>query len=164
MALKVMARLISGGVKYTLNHKVSSALILLLAIALIFVSTAKFSEPTGAQASQKASVAPQSTEQYFKGQANFDSRLIWESLSDDLISRAEASGATRNDLQQQLDQAKELGREVARVAYIGGYNTDDGNSMQFYVVSMRSSTSDEALDQIFYVFTLDPNGKILLIE
>lgn len=163
MALKVIGRLIARGVKQIVNHKVSSTLILLLTITLIFVSTAKFSEPQGAQASPKMT-PPASTEQYFKGQVNFDSNPIWESLSPELVRRAELSGATREDLQQQLDEARQMGRQVQEIAYIGGYGLNDGKSMQFYVVTVRNSESDTALDQIFYVFTLDQEGKILSIE
>ena len=164
MALKIVSRLVSRGVKNIIDHKISTTLILVLVIALIFVSTAKFSEPQGASASQKTSAAPASTEQYFKGQQNFDSGLIWDSLSPDLIQKAELSGVTKDDLQQQLDQAKDLGRQVEQIAYIGGYNLNDGKSMHFYVVTVRSSATDTAPDQVFYVFTLDNQGKILSIE
>lgn len=163
MALRIVARMIARGIKHALDHKVSSALILLLVIALIFVSTARTSQPSGALASQTASVAPISTENYFEGQSTFDSNLIWQSLSDELISRAEMNGATKDELQAQLDQAKELGRVVDTVSYIGGYNMEDGQSMQFYVAAVRSST-DTPPDYIFYVFTLGLDGKIVSIE
>lgn len=165
MALKVIARLVARGIKHIIDHKASSTLIILLTIALIFVSTAKFSEPQGAQASQVSqAAAPATTEQYFKGQMNFNSAQIWETLSPELIRRAEASGATQQDLQDQLDRAREMGRRVKDVVYIGGYNLENGNSMQFYVVTVSDSATDDTVDQIFYVFTLDKDGKILSIE
>ncbi|MDA8187517.1 MAG: hypothetical protein M0T85_05190 [Dehalococcoidales bacterium] len=164
MILKVIARLIGRGVKQIADHKVSSALILLLLVALVFVSTARFSGPSGVQASQKTGVAPTSTEQYFKGQTNFDSNLIWQSLSPSLIERAQMSGATVEALQEQLDEAKQLGRSYEDIAYIGGYNLNNGKTMQFYVVTVRRSPTDSNPDQIFYVFTLDESGKIMNIE
>ncbi|MBI2955307.1 MAG: hypothetical protein HYY30_13415 [Chloroflexi bacterium] len=154
----------TNAVKQIIDHKISTAVILVLVIALIVVSTARFSEPSGASASQKTGAAPSATEQYFKGQTDFDASLIWESLSDELIQRAELTGATQDDLQQQLDEARDLGREVENIVYIGGYNLDDGGSMQFYVVTVRGSESAMSSDQMFYVFTLDDTGKILSIE
>ncbi len=164
MALKVVARMIARSIKYTLDHKVSSVLILLLVIALIFVSTARFSTPNNAMASQKIGVAPATTEQYFKGQSNYDSNMIWSVLSDDLKTRAAMSGATQDDLQAQLDDAKSSGRQVDQINYIGSYSMQDGKSMQFYVATVRRSGSDTSSDPIFYVFTLDTDGKILNIE
>jgi hypothetical protein len=160
--------MIARGIKHTAEHKVSTALILLLVIALVIVSTARISIPSGASASQPevqpiVNAAPNSTEDYFRGQSTFDSALIWDSLSPELISRAEMSGASRDDLQMQLDQARELGRSVETISYIGAYNMDDGTSMQFYVATVRSSDVMPP-DHIFYVFTLDPDGKIESIE
>lgn len=162
--LKAILRLVSRGVRQIAMHKVSSAIVALLLIALIFVSTAKVSEPGPAQAKAKNASQPIATENYFKGQQSFDSQLIWSSLSPELIGRAEMSGATINDLQQQLDSARELGRTLEQVSYIGGYDLRDGGSMQFYVATVKSGDSLEDVDEIFYVFTLDKDGKIVSIE
>ncbi len=171
MALKVAARMIARSVKYTLDHKVSSVLILLMVIVLIFSNAWRVTSPNAAQASQTNSVmtqntgaAPATTEEYFQGQATYNSNMIWAVLSDDLKARAEANGATQSDLQAQLDDAKSTGRQVDQINYIGNYNMQDGKSMQFYVATVKQSPTDTAPNAIFYVFTLDTDGKILDIQ
>lgn len=171
LALKIAARMIARSIRYTLDHKVSSIMILLMVIVLIFSNSWRFSSPNVAQAaqnsssiSQKPGSAPSTTEQYFQGQATYDSTMIWGVLSDDLKARAEANGATRNDLQAQLDDAKATGRMVDQINYIGNYSMQDGKSMQFYVATVKQSPNDTAPNAIFYVFTLDTDGKILDIQ
>ncbi|MBI4319816.1 MAG: hypothetical protein HY675_15105 [Chloroflexi bacterium] len=163
MGLKNAARLVLRGIEELWEHRLSTAIIMILLIALIFVSTVRFAEPSIAQASVKTLSPPPATEQYFKGQATYDSTLIWESLSRELIGRAAQSGATIDDLQAQLDQSRGMGRTFDRIDYVGSYGLPDGRSMQFYVVSTRRSPVAE-VDQTFYVFTLDQTGKILSVE
>jgi hypothetical protein len=166
-----VARMIARSIKYTLDHKVSSVLILLMVIALIFTNAWRVSPPNAAQAAQNnvvagktAGAAPATTERYFQGQANYDSNMIWSVLSDDLKARAEANGSTQNDLQSQLDDAKAAGRQVDQINYIGNYDMQNGQSMQFYVATVSQSPTDPAPSPIFYVFTLDTDGKILDIQ
>ncbi|MCL5961295.1 MAG: hypothetical protein M1358_18635 [Chloroflexi bacterium] len=164
VVFKVLLRLIIRGGQQIASHKVSSAIVALLLIALVFVSTAKFSQPGAAQASVGSVTQPSATANYFMGQRNFDSSLIWSSLSTDLISQAEGSGATQQDLQDQLDQARELGRGLQGVSYIGGHALQNGGSMHFYVATVSTGGVSSEADEIFYVFTLDKDGKIEKIE
>lgn len=164
IVVKVLLRMVARGAEQIYAHKVSSAIVALLVIALAFVSTAKFSEPGPAQASFKAGAQPAATANYFKGQETFNSDLIWSGLSQELIDQAAIAGATKQDLQDQLDSARDSGRFLQEVSYIGGHELRKGGSMQFYVATIRSDGLSSEVDEIFYVFTLDNQGKIVSIE
>ncbi len=164
MFFRILLRLVARGLQQLAAHPVSSAVVALLLIALAFVSMANFSEPGPAQATARTSGQPAATVSYFQGQKNFDSGLIWSALSPDLVNQAEQAGASQQDLQDQLNQARDLGRELQGVEYIGGHELQKGGSMQFYVATVRSGDISTDADEIFYVFTLDQNGKIVKIE
>jgi hypothetical protein len=163
--IQTVLRLLRSGVREIYIHKISSATIALLLIALAFVGTDRFVVPDTAHVrGHSTNDQPAATVNYFKGQQDFDSELIWSSLSPELISEAEAAGATVQDLQDQLDQARELGRTLEQVAYIGSYDLHDGGSMHFYVATVKSTVLSSDVEEIFYVFTLDQQGKITSIE
>lgn len=163
--LETILGLFVRGARQVSMHKVSSAIVALLLLVLAFMISERLVAPDSVQASGRgANIQPTSTMSYFKGQQDFDSQLIWTSLSPELISQAEAAGATIDDLQDQLDEARELGRTLEQVAYIGGYDLRGGGSMQFYVATVKSTSLSEEVEEIFYVFTLDEEGKISKIE
>ncbi len=166
MGLKIAARLMVRVIGQLWEHKLSSAIIIILVIAMTFVGTARFSEPTSALATASSArmSPPQATEQYFQGQLRFDSGLIWDALSPELIGKAQTSGATLQDLQAQLDEAREVGRSITQVDYVGGHPMREGRTMQFYVAAVQRSATTADSEEIFYVFTLDHNGKIQSIE
>jgi hypothetical protein len=107
--------------------------------------------------------APLATESYLRGNQNYDANLVWNSLDSDAQSRLGASGGSRDDLQQQMDAAKQRGVQIAETSYIGGKSLPDGTSMQFYLVGIRQQTS-ASVDYQPYMFTLDRDGKIAKVQ
>ena len=122
--------------------------------------------PTPALSVQAASTtapAP-AVDQYIKGMTTFNAKLMWDSLDPTAIQTMTSQGGSQTTLQQRLDDAKQNGAAYEDVTYVGGYPLKNGQRYMFYVVTRRGFTGPGQLDQIFFVFTVGQNGKILKIE
>jgi hypothetical protein len=107
--------------------------------------------------------APVSTEEYLRGNRDYNADLVWNSLDNDAQSRLTSQGGSRDDLQQQMDAARQKGVQLAEMAYIGGKTLPDGSSMQFYLVGIRQQAGS-SVDYQPYMFTLDRDGKIAKVQ
>src|SRR5947209_19690734 len=108
--------------------------------------------------------APPAAEDYLRGNRDYNADLVWNSLDNDAQSRLASQGGSRDDLQQQMDAAKQKGVQLAEMAYIGGKSLPDGTSMQFYLVGIRQQTGSSSIDYQPYMFTLDRDGKIAKVQ
>ncbi len=111
----------------------------------------------------RGSTAPVSTEDYLRGNRDYNADLVWNSLNNDAQTRLSAGGGSLDDLRQQMDSAKQKGVKLEETAYIGGKSLPDGTSMQFYLVGIRQPTRSD-VDYQPYMFTLDPSGKISKVQ
>jgi hypothetical protein len=107
--------------------------------------------------------APNSTEEYMRGNRDYNADLMWTSLSTDAQSRLRDQGGSPEDLQRQMDAAKQRGMKLEEVSYVGGKALPDGTSMQFYLVGIRQQTRSD-VDYQPYMFTLDRDGKIAKVQ
>lgn len=111
---------------------------------------------------------PPAVDDYLQGMTSFNAQLMWQSLDQNAIQSMESQGASEQSLQQQLDGLKQQGDRYNGVAFIGGYPLNNGDRYLFFVVSRTGFAHDAAghaiPDQVFFVFTVGPNGKILKIE
>jgi len=107
--------------------------------------------------------APSSTEDYLRGNQNYDANLVWGSLDTDAQARLTSAGGSPDDLQRQMQAAKDHGIKLEEIAYIGGKSLPDGTSMQFYLVGIRQQAKSD-LDYQPYMFTLDRDGKIAKVQ
>jgi hypothetical protein len=107
---------------------------------------------------------PASTESYMKGNETFNAELVWNALSDEAQNRLRSRGSSVQALQDQMDQAKQAGRQFSQVTYIGGQSFADGTSLHFYTVLSRGLQSRGDPEPIPYVFTLDQSGKIVRVQ
>ena len=107
---------------------------------------------------------PPAVEEYIDGMTTFNAHLMWEALDPQAIQAMESQGGSEQFLQQKLDDAKQKGARYESVAFIGGYPLRNGDRYFFYVVSRRGFDQTGGADQVFFVFTVGPNGKILKIE
>jgi len=114
-------------------------------------------------ASLRTQTAPVATEDYLRGNRDYNADLVWNSLDADAQGRLSSQGGSRDDLQQQMDAAKQRGVQIAEMSYIGGKSLPDGTSMQFYLVGVRQQ-SGANVDYQPYMFTLDRDGKIAKIQ
>lgn len=123
------------------------------------------SSPVVSRASAASLEAPPpAVQDYIRGMTTFDARLMWDSLSADAISQMQSRGGSLDKLQQGLDDMKRTGARYEEVSYIGTYPLRDGTRYFFYVMSRRGFAGPGAVDQVYFVFTIGPDGKILKIE
>ena len=113
--------------------------------------------------SLRAQSAPTSTEDYLRGNRDYNADLVWNSLDGDAQTRISSQGGSRDGIQQQMDAAKQRGAQIAEMSYIGGKSLPDGTSMQFYLVGTRQQ-SGATIDYQPYMFTLDRDGKIAKVQ
>ena len=107
--------------------------------------------------------APPSTEDYMRGNRDYNADLMLASLNNDAQSRLRNQGGSPEDLQKQMENAKQHGIKLEEVSYIGGKALPDGSSMQFYLVGIRQQARSD-IDYQPYMFTLDRDGKIAKVQ
>jgi hypothetical protein len=135
---------------------------LVVLIALI-VAVPMFLPSIPGVASLRGGSAPGSTEDYLRGNRDYNADLVWNSLNNDAQTRLSAGGGSLDDLRQQMDSAKQKGVKLEEASYIGGKSLPDGTSMQFYLVGIRQPARSD-VDYQPYMFTLDPSGKIAKVQ
>jgi hypothetical protein len=113
--------------------------------------------------SLRGPLAPPATEDYLRGNREYNADLVWNSLNSDAQSRLTSSGGSKDDLQQEMDTAKQKGVQVIESSYIGGKTLPDGTSMQFYLVGIRTQAGSNT-DYQPYMFTVDRDGKIAKVQ
>ena len=107
--------------------------------------------------------APPSTEDYLRGNRDYNADLVWASLNGDAQNRLKDQGGSLEGLQQQMESARSHGIKLEDVSYVGGKTLPDGTSVQFYLVGVRQQTRSD-LDYQPYMFTLDRDGKIAKVQ
>jgi len=100
--------------------------------------------------------SPQAPVEYFKAQETGDANGMWLLLSDNL-----RQGSTVQQLQQQLQQMQPRMGAIKQITYVGGAKELEGNAVYLYLLTVERSGQTA---QVTYLFTLDPQGKILRIE
>jgi len=131
--------------------------------AIVAFPTVAPSVPGLSSQTLRPATAPTSTETYLRGNRDYDADLMWSSLNTDAQSRLKDQGGSVEDLQRQMDSAKQRGIKLEEVAYIGGRALPDGTSMQFYLVGIRQQARSD-IDYQPYMFTLDRDGKIAKVQ
>jgi hypothetical protein len=135
---------------------------LVVLVALIVV-VPMFAPSIPGLANLRGSSAPAATENYLKGNRDYNADLMWNSLNNAAQSRLRDSGGSLDDLQKQMETAKSQGIKLEEVSYIGGKSQPDGTSIQFYLIGIRQQTRSD-LDYQPYMFTLDRDGKIAKVQ
>jgi hypothetical protein len=153
------------GIRYLVLHPatlIGGLAVLVLVVAAIVAAPLYIGSIPGL-ASLRTQSAPTATEDYLRGNRDYNADLVWNSLDSDAQSRLSSSGGSRDDLQQQMDAAKQRGVQIAETSYIGGKSLPDGTSMQFYLVGVRQQVG-ASVDYQPYMFTLDRDGKIAKVQ
>jgi hypothetical protein len=101
---------------------------------------------------------------YIKGLTQFDAKLMWGALSDDAINQMKTRGGSVEALQAGLDDAKRRGGRYEDITMIGTYPLQNGGRYLFYVMSRRGFSGSDQLEQVYFVFTVNREGKITKIE
>jgi hypothetical protein len=140
-----------------------AALVGLLIVVAAVLLVPMFLPSIPGLAQLRTPTAPTATEDYLRGNQSYDATLVWSSLDADAQARLTSQGGSVDDLQRQMQAAKDHGIQLAEISYIGGKTLPDGTSMQFYLVGIRQQ-STSALDYQPYMFTLDRDGKIAKVQ
>ncbi|MCL4532201.1 MAG: hypothetical protein M1582_03260 [Actinobacteria bacterium] len=119
-------------------------------------ATAVLSEPPTTQLPPSPVV-----ERYLQAQTNFDGKTMWDLISDDMKNSMQATDATLQQLQQQLDAAKQQGRRYTRSIYVGGIPLGNGENVYFYVLQVDGPTGST---QVPYIYVVGTDGKIVSIQ
>ena len=191
MLWRVVRRLLAVGIRGFLWHPVITLTVVVFALGAIGLSvggansgrllsgtpnTASVTPLSPNIASPSTAAAPVSVraasqvrptaavQQYIQGMVGFNAHLMWQSLSSSAIQSMVSQGGSEAALQQRLDQARQQGAKYDDVTYIGGYSLNDGSKYFFYVVSRHGFSTTNTADQVFFVFTVGPDGKILQIQ
>jgi hypothetical protein len=106
---------------------------------------------------------PTATEDYLRGNQNYDAQLMWNSLSSDAQQQLTGQGGSASDLDRQMQAAKDRGVKLEEFSYIGGKPLPDGTSVAFYLVGIQDQPQ-ASVDYQPYMFTLDRSGKISKVQ
>jgi hypothetical protein len=135
---------------------------LLVLVALVLLAP-MFLPSIPGLAQLRANSAPPATEDYLRGNKDYNADLVWASLNPDAQSRLRDRGGSLEGLQQQMEAARQQGVKLEEISYVGGKALPDGTSMQFYLVGIRQQARSD-IDYQPYMFTLDRDGKIAKVQ
>jgi hypothetical protein len=165
-----------GGIRQTLRRVIRyfvlkpaalfgwlAGLLAIVAVILLFPFFAPQIPGLNQLTQLRGSPAPNSTEDYLRGNRDYNADLVWSSLNDDAQNRLRTQGGSLEGLQQQMEAARQKGIKLEDVSYIGGKSLPDGTSMAFYLVGIRQQATS-AIDYQPYMFTLDRDGKIAKVQ
>jgi hypothetical protein len=160
-----------GGIRRTIVRiirffVVRPAALLGVLLALVVVGVGVVYLPTmapGLAALRPGSGEPQATGDYLRGNRDYNADLVWQSLSNDARQRLASQGGSQEDLQRQMEAARQRGFKLEDFSYIGSKTLPDGTSMQFYLVGVRQQSKAD-IDYQPYMFTLDRDGKIAKVQ
>ncbi len=140
--------------------------VLLAAVAAVFLADAAFPgmwARVGSALPRGTAPAPQATEEFMRGNQEYNADLIWQSLSDQARNRLESQGGSVDAFKTQMDSAKQRGVRLQDVSYIGEKSLPDGTSMVFYLVGYKQGDNAN-VEFVPYLFTLDSSGKIIKVQ
>ncbi|MBM4418791.1 MAG: hypothetical protein FJ033_10835 [Chloroflexi bacterium] len=103
-------------------------------------------------------------DQYLASMSRFDAVGMVETYDPNVRRALEAAGMTSASVQSDLDKARSRGAAILSVSRIASYLMADGRRYVFYVVARSGFRPDGASDEIFYVFTLAPTGRLMAIS
>lgn len=150
-----------GPLAWLSQNKAASAVIFVLVVVLVTGAIGLWESPVKFMGNSLRPVA--SVQSFAQGQTNFDAKLIWSSLSEDLVQSLESQGQEVSSIQSQLDTLKDTGVRYTGVAYVGGYRANNGEAYYLYVFSRKNGSSAD-VESVPYVFVVNKSGKIDRIE
>lgn len=99
--------------------------------------------------------------QYIAGMTQFDGQRMWDAYAEIARSGMAASGRSAAELQRGLDEARTRGARIESTQALGSYPLRDGRRFVFYIVRRSGFPPDGSSEELYFVFTVDPAGKIL---
>jgi hypothetical protein len=103
----------------------------------------------------------ESVEEYLTGMADFDAARMWGAYAEAVTSEMVARGRSIDELQRGLDQARHNGARIEARQPLGTYPLRDGRRYVFYIVRRSGFPPDGGAEELYFIFTVEPSGKIL---
>jgi hypothetical protein len=152
-------------VRYFILHPAALLgwLVGLVVVIAAIVAIPMFAPSIPALSALRGNTAPTATDEFLRGNRDYNADLMWGSLNVDAQTRLKDQGGSLEDLQRQMDSAKQSGTKLEEISYIGSRPLPDGTSTQFYLVGIRQKARSD-LDYQPYMFTLDRDGKIAKVQ
>lgn len=166
--------LMARGLRFALRHPrlagVSGFAVLILMVLLVsglrtpFRPEAPLSEvetlevnPTGLV----VNMPDPGVEEYLAGMSAFDAQRMWNAFAPEVQQAQTGQGLGPTQLQERLDAARGNGARIDQVTRIGNYPLRDGRRFVFYIVVRSGFPPDGEREELYYIFTVDPSGRIL---
>ena len=105
------------GVRYFVLHPAATVAVVaavVVVVALIVAAPLYIGYVPGVS-SLRSQTAPTATEDYLRGNRDYNADLVWNSLDADAQTRLTSQGGTKDDLQQQMNAAKQRGVQTRRI-------------------------------------------------
>jgi hypothetical protein len=121
-------------------------LVALVVIIAAIVLVPMFLPSIPGLANLRGNTAPPATENYLRGNRDYNADLVWNSLDNDAQSHLKDQGGSLDDLQKQMEAARSQGVKLEEVSYIGGKAQPTGRAFSFI-----SSASGNRPDPILII-------------
>jgi len=100
-------------------------------------------------------------EAYLDAMEAFDAQKMWDAYADSARADLAARGRSVEELQRGLAQAQQRGARIDGWRSLGTYPLRDGRRFVFYIVRRSGFPPDGSPEELYFIFTVDPSGKIL---
>jgi hypothetical protein len=102
-------------------------------------------------------------DEYIAGMRAFDAQRMWGAYNEQVRTELTSRGQGPEQLQQGLTEAQQRGARVVGAERIGNYPLRDGRRYVFYVITRTGFPPDGATEELYFVFMVDPAGRILTV-
>jgi hypothetical protein len=102
-------------------------------------------------------------EEYIAGMRAFDAQRMWAAYNEQVRSELITRGQNPEVLQRGLSDAQSRGARVDSAVQVGNYPLRDGRRYVFYVIKRSGFPPNGTPEELYFIFIVDPNGRILSI-
>jgi hypothetical protein len=102
-------------------------------------------------------------EEYIAGMRAFDAQRMWGAYNEQVRTELASRGQGPEQLQRGLTEAQQRGARVDSAERVGNYPLRDGRRYVFYVITRSGFPPDGATEELYFIFMVDPAGRILTV-
>lgn len=102
-------------------------------------------------------------EEYVAAMEAFDAERMWATYNDDVRRELSSRGRSAAELQRGIESARAAGAKIDAAIRIGNYPLRDGRRYVFYIIRRSGFPPDGGPEEVYFIFTVDPNGKLLSV-
>jgi hypothetical protein len=102
-------------------------------------------------------------EEYIAGMREFNAERMWSTYNEQIRNELASRGRSTAELQRGLSQAQASGGRIDQAVRLGNYPLRDGRRYVFYVITRTGFPPNGGTEELYFVFTLHPAGKILSV-